>query len=90
MKFIFTDYKMSDLKYTIQDARWKWGNGWVRCKDGVLLTKWRNGTYELVAPQVLRLCWAGLTHLVRFDANLDKFISIRIGDLDVVKGESCI
>lgn len=62
-------------------------SGWIRFEaNGLLETKWCQGTYEWVGTHSLYATWAGLTHFLRFNDDYSGFISIRLGDLDFING----
>jgi tetratricopeptide (TPR) repeat protein len=62
-------------------------NGWIRFDaNSLLVTKWGLGSYEWVDSHSLHASWAGITHFLRFTNTYASFMSIRLGDLDFVKG----
>ena len=64
-----------------------WGSGWIRFEaNGLLITKWSSGTYEWVGSHSLYASWAGLTHFLRFTEDYSGFMSVRLGDLDYIRG----
>jgi lipopolysaccharide biosynthesis glycosyltransferase len=62
-------------------------HGWIRFEaNGLLVTKWCQGTYEWLGTHYLYASWAGLTHFLRFNDDYSGFISVRLGDLDFING----
>jgi len=65
---------------------YNWGTGWIRFDvNGLLVTKWCQGTYEWVGSHSLYASWAGITHFLRFSQGYTSFISIRLGDIDFIR-----
>ena len=61
--------------------------GWIRFEaNSLLVTKWLQGSYEWVSSHLLYASWAGITHFLEFNHNYSSFTSVRLGDLDFVKG----
>ena len=61
--------------------------GWIRFEaNGCLVTKWCKGTYEWLGTHCLYASWAGITHFLRFSQDYRTFISVRLADLDLIKG----
>jgi lipopolysaccharide biosynthesis glycosyltransferase len=64
-----------------------WGSGWIRFDgNGSLQTTWASGTYELLDSHTVYATWAGIQHFLRFNSNYTEYLSMRLGDLDSVKG----
>jgi len=64
-----------------------WNSGFIRFEQNALLvTKWANGTYKWADAYSMYAIWAGITHFLRFNDDYSEFISIRLGDLDFIKG----
>jgi len=62
-------------------------HGWIRFEaNSLLLTKWAQGSYEWVGSYSLHATWAGFTHFLQFNVDYSSFISVRLGDLDTVRG----
>jgi hypothetical protein len=72
---------------SIAGSKYTWGvDGWIRFeKNGLLITKWSNGTYKWLDTSTLYATWAGITHFLRFNSTYHSFISVRIGDIDIIK-----
>jgi len=66
--------------------KYPWGSGWIHFEaNGLLLTKWAQGTYEWIGSHSLYACWAGITHFLRFSQGYTEFMSVRLGDLEFTK-----
>jgi hypothetical protein len=64
-----------------------WGSGWIRFDaNGLLVTKWAQGSYEWIGSHSMYASWAGITHFLRFNQAYTEYMSVRLGDLDFVKG----
>jgi FkbM family methyltransferase len=79
-------------KYTLPiliDISYTWGSyGWIRFEaNGLLVTKWVQGSYEWVSLHSLYASWAGITHFLQFNQDYSSFMSVRLGDLEYVKGK---
>lgn len=76
------DFKQPSIK-----SKYIWdSNGWIILDNGLLLTKWATGNYEWLDSHTLYARWSGITHFLRFDSEYYNFISIRLDDLDFVRG----
>ena len=63
-------------------------HGWIRFEaNGLLVTKWAQGSYEWLDSHSMYASWAGITHFLRFSQGYTEFMSVRLGDLDFVKGK---
>ena len=63
-------------------------HGYIRMeKDGLLHTSWAKGRYQWLDSYTVSLCWGGFTHLVKFNPSYTKFLSIRVHDLDLIRGK---
>jgi hypothetical protein len=73
---------------SMEESKYIWGlDGWIRFENnGLLITKWCNGTYEWLDANTIYARWAGITHFLRFDSGYNNFLSVRIGDIDIVRG----
>ena len=64
-----------------------WNAGFIRFESNtVLITKWVNGNYKWVGPYSLYAIWAGIVHFLRFNEDFSEFMSVRLGNLELVKG----
>ena len=60
-------------------------HGWIRFEaNGLLVTKWAQGSYVWVNSHSLHATWAGFTHFLRFNSTYDKCFSVRLGDIDII------
>jgi hypothetical protein len=85
----------SKSKYTppiLIDVSYTWGShGWISFQaNGLLLTKWAQGSYEWVSLHSLYASWAGITHFLQFNYDYSSFMSVRLGDLDYINGKKQI
>jgi tetratricopeptide (TPR) repeat protein len=64
-----------------------WGTGWIRFDGNCSLqTKWTAGSYEWLDSHTVYANWAGIKHFLRFNSTYTGYLSVRLGDLDSVKG----
>jgi FkbM family methyltransferase len=71
-----------------QGFRWNGSDGIIRFEpNNVLVTKWANGTYKWLGENSLMASWAGIDHFLRFNEDFSEFQSVRLGDLEYVKGK---
>jgi hypothetical protein len=62
-------------------------HGFIRMENnGLLVTSWINGIYQWIDSQTVCLSWAGFTHIVKFNTSYSEFLSIRIDDLELIRG----
>jgi hypothetical protein len=70
-------------------TEYKWESGWIRFDgNGSLQTKWSSGSYEVLDSHTVYVNWAGIQHFLRFNTTYSEFISVRLGDLDLIKGKT--
>jgi len=65
-----------------------WSNyGFIRMeKDGLLVTSWMKGTYKWIDSYSACLSWSKFTHILKFNSSYSEFLSIRLHDLDLIRG----
>ena len=65
-----------------------WGNnGQIELEaDGLLKTTWGNGSYKWLDMYTLEASWRGNSHILRMNSDYTKFLSLRLGDIDCIKG----
>jgi hypothetical protein len=75
--------------YNLVGLSYRWGkSGGIRFEqDGVLVTTWALGSYSWVSPHSIHASWSGIDHFVRFNSDYTEYESVRLGDLDYVKGK---
>ena len=62
-------------------------HGLIRMENhGLLVTTWMNGSYQWMNPYIAILSWAGFTHIVKFNTSYSEFLSIRLNDLELIRG----
>jgi SAM-dependent methyltransferase len=67
--------------------KYTWGSGWIRFDgNGSLQTMWATGTYEWLDSYTAYASWAGIDHFLRFNETYTEYLSMRLGDLDSIKG----
>jgi tetratricopeptide (TPR) repeat protein len=54
--------------------------------NGKLLTPWVAGTYKWLGEFSLMASWAGIDHFLRFNSDFSEYQSVRLGDLEYMKG----
>jgi tetratricopeptide (TPR) repeat protein len=54
--------------------------------NGKLLTPWVVGTYKWLGEFSLMASWAGFDHFLRFNSDFSEYQSVRLGDLEYLKG----
>ena len=62
------------------------GYGFFRMEPNLLVTKWTNGTYKWINSHVVYLVWNGMGHILRFNDNYTRFLSVRISDMENIRG----
>ena len=63
-------------------------NGYIEfSENNELITPWGNGKYEILNGKYIKTFWFKDCHLLIFDDNLEKFISIRRMDNNISSGE---
>jgi hypothetical protein len=55
--------------------------------NGKLLTPWVMGTYKWLGEFSLMASWAGFDHFLRFNSDFSEYQSVRLGDLEYLKGK---
>ena len=74
-------------KPVLLETGYEWGSGWIRIEaNGLLVTKWARGSYEWIGSHTMYAMWAGIIHFLRFNATYTEYMSVRLGDLDYIKG----
>ena len=72
---------------SILGLRYSWGsNGYIQMEKEYLLTTWAAGSYKWIDSHLAVLTWNGYRHILRFNSSYTNFISLRISDLDTVRG----
>jgi hypothetical protein len=73
----------------LNGSRFKWGaSGEIRFEaNGVLITTWATGTYKWLGEFSLMASWSGFSHFLRFNSDFTEYQSVRIGDLEYIKGK---
>ena len=67
--------------------KYSWESGWIRFDgNGLLQTKWAMGSYEILDSHTFYASWAGIQHFLRFNHNYTQYLSMRLGDLELVSG----
>uniref|UniRef100_A0A6C0K9N4 Glycosyltransferase 2-like domain-containing protein n=1 Tax=viral metagenome TaxID=1070528 RepID=A0A6C0K9N4_9ZZZZ len=81
--------KLYDTNTKILPAynKYTWGNGFVEITESGLNTSWGPGKYTILNAQMLYLSWNGLTHLVRFNPSMKRYVSVRLNDAIISSGE---
>jgi len=69
---------LTGKKYTWQDKV-------IEFRITSVKTPWTTGTYEFLAPQIVKASWGGFEHLLTFDTDYTKFTSVRT-DGDTISG----
>jgi hypothetical protein len=84
----FTDiFGNSESGPIIIGQTYSWVSGWIRFDGNSLLTtKWARGSYKWIGSHSLYASWAGITHFLRFSQDYTSFMSVRLGDLEFVRG----
>jgi len=66
-------------------------HGWIRFEgNGLLITKWVRGSYEWLDSRSLYARWAGITHFLRFTDGYTNFMSVRLGEIEILNGQLSI
>jgi len=90
----FTNYLNTYTKYSnftntiLLGKTYSWSNsGFIHMEDnGLLVTPWINGSYQWINSHCACLSWAGFTHILKFNSSYTEFLSIRLNDLDIIRG----
>ena len=82
-----TSQKNINLEHLL-GKQFNWSNnGFIRMeKGGLLVTAWVNGLYKWIDQYCAILSWAGFTHIVKFNSSYTQFLSIRLNDLELIRG----
>ena len=74
---------------SLNGTRFKWGSsGEIRFEaNGVLITTWATGTYKWLGEFSLMASWSGFSHFLRFNSDFTEYQSVRLGDLEYIKGK---
>jgi len=76
--------KKDFFQFDLSGKSYIWGSGFIRFEsNSLLVTKWVNGNYEWLDKYTVKAEWAGIIHILRFNETYSKFISLRIGDIDI-------
>lgn len=62
-------------------------NFWGRFLGEGQMDAFGAGTYTFVDTHLVQCDFGGRSHLLRFDEAMERFVSVRRGDLDVRRGE---
>jgi len=87
--FLNTYNKQSNITNANLIGRiYHWSNsGFIRMEqNGLLITAWMNGSYYWIDSYCASLSWAGFTHIVKFNSSYSQFLSIRLHDLELIRG----
>ena len=64
-----------------------WENGTIQfLKDNVLRTPWGTGQFKLLTAHIAEISWDNNRYCVVFDKQLEKYVSMKLGDRDIVSG----
>lgn len=61
---------------------YSWAGGHIKFFPDYLETRWGTGTYEIINPITVRVCWNNYNHIIRFNKDYTMFFGIRILPLD--------
>ena len=65
-------------------AVYSWGSGTIRFEPaGVLKTTWATGTYKWLDTHVMEAGWAGCNHVLRFDDDYVRYVSVWKDDQNI-------
>ena len=67
-----------------------WDTGQIEITETGLNTSWGAGKYEVLDALTLSVSWNNFRHLVRFHPSLNRYLSVRIGDLLTTVGTRII
>ena len=71
-----------------QSFRWGTTNGGIRFEpNGKLVSTWSSGTYKWLGEFSLLASWSGFDHFLRFNPDFSEYQSVRLGDLEFLKGK---
>ncbi len=81
--------KQSFFQTSLSGTSFRWGaNGGIRFEEnGKLVTTWVEGTYKWLGENSLMASWAGYNHFLRFNPDFSEYQSVRLGDLEYIKGK---
>lgn len=81
--------KQTLTQTSLSGATFRWGgNGGIRFEEnGVLATTWVVGKYEWLGENSVIASWAGFDHFLRFNTDFSEYQSIRLKDLEYMKGK---
>jgi FkbM family methyltransferase len=71
-----------------QSFRWGDTIGGIRFEpNGKLVSTWASGTYKWLGEFSLLASWSGFDHFLRFNPDFSEYQSVRLGDLEYLKGK---
>ena len=70
----------------INNKKYSWNSGFIFFKDGILLTTWTPGTFKALDDNKYLVSWAGFNHILKMYKDNNEYMSVRIGDFDIVMG----
>ena len=70
-----------------QSFTWGTGGGIRFEPNGILSTTWIPGTYTWLGEFSIMASWAGFHHFLRFNSDFSEYQSVRLGDLEYIKGK---
>ena len=73
---------------SIISVKYSWDtDGWIYFRENSkLTTPWGKGTYQCIDTNSIYAKWGGFIHMIIFNTNYSSFASVRVGDLEYVKG----
>lgn len=92
MKYLLNLYisKPSLEDTTLYGKSYTWTSGWIRFNQANVLTLWGSGLYRCIRSNIYEVSWSNIRHLLIFDDKYTSYISIRLDDLDIVKGYTLV
>ena len=68
------------------NTKFYWGNGLIEFKSNRRMLAFGDGRYEFIGNNIVKCIFGGRIHILKFDNNFNNYLSIRMDDLAIVKG----
>lgn len=86
MRYLLNTFKDLFINKSLLNHRYVWNDGYILFKENQLETKWGNGTYRCVGHNLYELIWNSTKHILLFNDDYSKYVSMRVNDMDIIYG----
>jgi hypothetical protein len=84
---LFRHYSITKVIPSIIGKTYTWGSGYVTFNDSsTVTTTWGRGIYKYTGIDTFEVIWNGYSHIMVFDNMYEKYVSTRIGDVEIASG----